>query len=78
VALALLLFRGGSSANAPPIVIAPASGGHGSEDDGVEIIPPKLGVPWGSGLRKIEISGLKDPDAEDMEMLIHLIGLLDD
>lgn len=69
--LTLLFFLGGGSAAAP--VVLPV-GGHGSELD--EILPG--GIKWGSGQRQIQVYGLVDPDEDDMQMLIYLLGMLDD
>jgi hypothetical protein len=72
VALVLLYFYGGGGTIATPQTV----GGHGSEPDDDPI--RKGGIRWGSGQRQVTITGLVDPDEDDMRMLLYLISMLDD
>jgi hypothetical protein len=56
------------------VVVAVPQGGHGSEGDD----PLPGGIRWGSGQRQVTITGLIDPDDDDLEMLIYILAQLDD
>lgn len=54
---------------------AVAQGGHGSEPDWKR---KRIGQPWGNPHRRIVFESDVKPKSDEMEMIIHLINLLDD